>query len=115
MSLRKNAKWHLVDCPENMYLIPGIPARQRAQRKRICHFCESTIIQGEEHLAIWKQTTEFYPIRLNMCCLCAKSFILDKLKDVEAIYLFLKKQLKAVHKYSSKNNLDVKRMVERDL
>ena len=115
MSLRKNAKWNLVDIPDKVYLLPDLPCRQRARRKRFCNFCSTPILQGEEHLAIWRPTNQFFPIRYNICCLCARKQLEEKLVDVTEIYTYLKKQLKAVDKYNITNDLDTKRRVHHNI
>lgn len=115
MALRKNAKWNLVDIPDNSYLLPDLPCRQRALRRRFCHFCATPIVQGEEHLSIWRNTSKFYPMRFNMCCLCAKGRLEENLRDVVDLYTYIKKQLKAIDKYSITKDLRTKQIIYHEL
>jgi hypothetical protein len=111
MSLRKNSKWHLVSRPENSDLIADLPIRQRAQRQRFCSFCSTPIIRGEEHLAIWRTSSKFFPVRYNICCLCARERVLLQVNSLVEITSYLKKQLNAVDKYIKDNNLITKQGV----
>jgi len=114
-AVRKNAKWHLIDDPEDLQLYEELPRRQRALRARRCHVCGATIIAGEEHLARWYRTDKFYPMRQNVCCLCGLKELQEELHKSIRVSVFLEKQCKTVAKYIKDNNLGVKRMVEHDL
>jgi len=114
MGVRKNAKWHLPDIPEDCYLLPEMPRRQRAQRERHCKLCGITITQGEEHLAVWRPTNKFYPIRLNYCAICALAGVKDKTKEVSILFKYLKTLDRKLLKYIDDNNLQVKKTVREE-
>mgnify|MGYP001766801583 CR=1 FL=1 len=114
-AVRKNAKWHLIDDPEDLQMDEGVPRRQRALRARRCHGCGNPIVAGEEHLARWYRTDRFYPMRQNLCCLCGQKEIEQEKVKYLRIACFLDEQAKAVAKYIKEKNLAVKRMISNDL
>jgi hypothetical protein len=114
-AVRKNAKWHLIDDPEDLQMDEGVPRRQRALRARRCHICGEVIIAGEEHLARWYRTDKFYPMRQNVCCICGLTEIREELNKAIKVAAFLEDQASAVFKYIKDKNLGLKHMVNKCL
>jgi len=114
-AVRKNAKWYLVDIPEDMVLTPDLPRRQRAFRGRHCNICGSPIIAGEEHLAMFFKTDKFFMMRHNLCCICGLDALMGSLKRTEATYLYIAKQVKSVRKYIKLRDLHLQRDVHNNM
>lgn len=115
MSLRKNHKWRLIDIPVDFFMFPDIPRRQIAQRERHCNLCGVPIHQGEEHMAIWRKTDKFYPIRLNMCCICGEKQLKQQQEKMLQLLHYLTIQQKKAAKYIKDNELELKYKIYRDL
>jgi len=108
-AVRKNAKWYLVDIPEDMVLTPDLPRRQRAFRGRKCNKCGVPIIAGEEHLAMFFKTDRFFMMRHNLCCICGLEQLKENAIRAQALYTYVTEQMKAVFKYIKIKNLELKR------
>lgn len=116
MAVRKNAKNVLLETP-HWYrfnslstIIDSLPLRDRARRLRYCKKCGTPILQGEEHLVTFHQAKiAKYWVRTNTCCLCAPNRLDSSERLLKTLLKYVKSQRKRVLKYSSINDLQLKR------
>ena len=114
--MRKNQKTYLeynaVDFP--VLQTPPMVA-ELALRSRLCHTCGHQIDHGDECYGVYFQSNQFYPVRKNVCCVCAPQLLEDQLDKASKYAEYYQRCIKKTHKYIKIKRLADRRQLESKL